>query len=87
MTIINPSRYHRSIDGTALALAREARGLTQFQFAAEAGHSQQFQSRTEAPGLHEVPITIVGNIERVLDNFSVISGKKVFENENRPDRY
>ena len=78
MTIVNPSRYHRSIDGTALALAREARGLTQFQFAAAASHSQQFQSRIEAPGPHEVPVTIANSIQRVLDNFSVVSDKKVF---------
>ena len=64
--IISQSQYHRSINGIQLAMAREKVGLSQAAFAQKCGWSQQFQSRIEAPGMHEVSISIAETITRGL---------------------
>ena len=52
--LVGPSVWHRSLDGTELAAIREGFGVTQALFAAQCGHSQQFQMQIERPGIHEI---------------------------------
>lgn len=52
--LIGASVWHRSIDGTEMATIRQGLGVTQAVFAAQAGHSQQFQVQIEQPGRHEI---------------------------------
>lgn len=54
--LIGPSVWHRSIDGTEMATIRQGLGVTQAVFAAQCGHSQQFQVQIEQPGPHEISI-------------------------------
>ena len=71
-----PSKYHRTLDGFALGREREARQLTQWQFAEECHWSQQFQSQLEGGGESEVPIQIIDTITKVLDKFTEIPTRK-----------
>lgn len=66
MAFIEPSNMHRSIDGIQLARYRERMNLSQQQFANRCGWSQQFQSKLECPGRHEVNIDVVRQILFVL---------------------
>ena len=52
--LVGVSVWHRSLDGTELAAIREGFGVTQALFAAQCGHSQQFQMQIERPGIHEI---------------------------------
>ena len=60
--VIYPSKYHRAVKGTELVKCREDMGLTQTEFAEKCGWSQQFQSRIERPGEHEITIDMAEKI-------------------------
>ena len=64
--VITESLYHKTVNGTPLAAKRDEMGLTQTEFAEKAGWSQPFQSQIEAPGPHEVPISIADKIEEII---------------------
>ena len=65
--LITKSRFHRTLDGIELVKNRQKAGLTQAEFAQKAGWSQQYQCQLEAPGEHEVPITVADKILEVLN--------------------
>ena len=67
--LIKPAKYHRTIDGTELAKAREKTGMSQAEFAARCGWSQQFQSQLEYP---EEKLITVEKAEKIME----ILGKK-----------
>lgn len=64
--VISESVWHRSINGVQLGIARENKGLTQAKFAELCQWSQQYQSQIEAPGVHEVGVSIAERIEKIL---------------------
>lgn len=55
-SIVKPSIWHRTIDGSQLMLAREMAGLTQQEFAELCGWSQEHQSQLERPQEYEIHI-------------------------------
>jgi len=65
--LITKSRFHRTLDGIELVKNRQKAGLTQAEFAQKAGWSQQYQCQLEAPGEHEVPISVANKILEVLN--------------------
>ena len=66
-TLIQPSKFHFVIDGTALVKARERAGFeTQGPFAEKCGWTQQHQSQLELPGEHEIGLETAEALERVL---------------------
>lgn len=73
--VVMPSVQHRAIHGTQLAIVRSAltdsagRAVSQAKFAAVCGHSQQFQQRIEAPGIHEVPVEMAEKILSAIRYF------------------
>lgn len=67
--LIEPSDFHRRINGTQLTIEREKRGLNQFQLATECGWSQPYQSQLEAPGWHEIPKEHADKIIMILASF------------------
>ncbi|KKK77000.1 hypothetical protein LCGC14_2857990 [marine sediment metagenome] len=68
--VISESQWHKSVDGDLLVKGRAALGLTQEEFALLCDHSRQFQSRIEAPGLHEVSVSKATEISMVLRGIS-----------------
>lgn len=64
--VISESQWHKSVDGNLLVEGRTALGLTQEEFALLCNHTRQFQSRIEAPGLHEVSAFKATEISMVL---------------------
>jgi transcriptional regulator with XRE-family HTH domain len=64
--LVSPSRYHRTLNGLVLLSAREAKGMSQEQFARACGWSQQYQSQLEADKLHEVHVDVIIKILSVL---------------------
>ena len=65
--LIISSRFHRTLDGLEMVKKRQKAGLTQAEFAQKAGWSQQYQCQLEAPGEHEVPITVADKILEILN--------------------
>lgn len=63
--IIKPSKYHRTLVGIELTMARERFGITAKEFAELCGWSQPQQSRFEN-GENEVHIDITNKIAVVL---------------------
>ena len=64
--LIQPSKFHRTIDGVELAKAREEKGLTQQRFADLCGWSRTYQVQLEHPGEHEVSLDTAEKIYRVF---------------------
>ena len=67
-SVITNSSHHRAIDGDKMVEVREAMGMSQTEFAKAVGHSQQFQSRIERPGLHEVTTNVAKPIQKLITN-------------------
>jgi transcriptional regulator with XRE-family HTH domain len=60
--IIKPAKFHRTLDGFALA---QARGVPQKEFAEKCGWSQQYQAQLEH-GENEISLATAETITRVL---------------------
>ncbi len=64
-----PSIEHQIIDGSLLSAEREKIGLSQAVFAAECGHSQQYQQQLESSGCHEIKTAKAEQISAVLEKY------------------
>jgi len=67
--IIFPAKYHRSLNGFALAEARQVAGLSQEGFAKACGWSQQYQAQLEH-GDNEIWLVTAEMIIKVLKECS-----------------
>jgi len=77
--LLSESRFHKTLNGSAMAMLRDKKGLSQQQLATEvAKHldrcsiSQQFIAQLEGPGeskdwCHEVPADIAMAVKHVLN--------------------
>jgi len=68
-SIIFPAKYHRSLNGFALAEARQVAGLSQEGFAKACGWSQQYQAQLEH-GDNEIWLVTAETIIKVLKECS-----------------
>jgi transcriptional regulator with XRE-family HTH domain len=68
--IISPAKYHRSLDGTSLAIARQELGLSQTQFAELCSWSRGYQAQLER-GENEILLTTAEKIIKILSELNL----------------
>lgn len=69
MKLIYPSTEHRSVNGIQLCEFREKAGLSQVELADLCFCSQQFISKIERPGWHEIDVAIAECLVAVLRSY------------------
>lgn len=68
--LVVDSVFYRCLDGDVMVSVRQGLEVSQALFASQCGHSQQFQSRIEVPGLHELTTGMTDKIEAAVKHFS-----------------